>query len=112
MRMTKRAGRYTLSLDVGGSHIKAAVIGKTGDLVSEIRKTDTPKQLTPARLVREIVNAAKGMPHYDRVAVGIPGVVSRNVVYSLPVSGAALVQGIAAGRRAREPARHARPGDE
>ena len=92
--MARRAGRYTLSVDVGGSHIKAAVIGKTGDLVTEVIKEDTPDPLTPAALMRALERSARGMPHFDRMAVGIPGVVSGNVVYSLPASGRRTFKGL------------------
>jgi polyphosphate glucokinase len=92
--MKKRSGRYTLAIDVGGSHIKTALLGKSGDLVSAVQKTDTPKRLTPGTLLKEIVRGAKQVEHYDRVAVGIPGVVSNNIVYSLPVSGRRSFKGM------------------
>lgn len=90
----KRSGKYTLAFDVGGSHVKTAVIGKTGDLVTEVCKSDTPDPLTPSSLMRALVRAAREMPRFDRIAVGIPGVVSRNTVYSLPASGSRSFKGL------------------
>jgi polyphosphate glucokinase len=86
VRMT-RSSRYTLSIDVGGSHIKGALLGKSGDMVSERHKEDTPSPLTPAALLRVIERMAKESPPFDRAAIGIPGVVHGDVVYSLPASG-------------------------
>lgn len=79
--------RYTLAFDVGATNVKAALLGNDGDQVSEPMKEPTPEHLTPARLLGLLARMADGVPHYDRVAVGIPGVVHRNVVYSLPASG-------------------------
>lgn len=95
-------GRYTLSFDVGGSHVKAALIGHSGDVVSERHKIRTPKPLTPNSLLRVIVTIGETIGHYDRVAVGIPGVVHDNVVYSLPVSGRRAFKGFPLGQAVSE----------
>jgi polyphosphate glucokinase len=78
--------RYTLAFDVGGTNVKAALLGKDGDQVTERIKEPTPYPLTPRTLLALLVRIAGHIPHYDRVAVGIPGVVHRDVVYSLPAS--------------------------
>jgi polyphosphate glucokinase len=87
MPSTRRsARRYTLAFDVGGSHVKAALLGKTGDQVTERIKEPTPERLTPSTLLALLVRMAGQVPHFDRVAAGIPGIVHRDVVYSLPAS--------------------------
>lgn len=55
-------------------------------MVSEKLREDTPGRFTPGQLLALIERLAKQMPSYDRVAVGIPGIVHRDVVYSLPAS--------------------------
>jgi polyphosphate glucokinase len=47
---------------------------------------DTPERFTPAQLLALLGRLAKQAPSYDRIAVGIPGIVHRDVVYSLPAS--------------------------
>jgi polyphosphate glucokinase len=87
MPAIRRASRrYTLAFDVGGTNVKAALLGKNGDQVTERIKEPTPDPLTPRTLFSLLVRIAGHVPHYDRVAVGIPGVVHRDVVYSLPAS--------------------------
>jgi polyphosphate glucokinase len=88
MSATRRpARRYTLAFDVGGTNVKAALLGKTGDQVSDRIKEPTPDGLTPGRLLALLERMAAHAPHYDRIAVGIPGIVHGDVVYSLPASG-------------------------
>lgn len=101
--------RYTLAFDVGATNVKAALLGNDGDMVSEQMKEPTPERLTPARLVAVLERMASGIPHFDRVAVGIPGVVHGNVVYSLPASESRAFKGFRLGdeleRRLGAPAR-------
>lgn len=70
----------TLAVDVGGSHVKASVLDPKGRLLHEEERLDTPRGLTPARLVKMIGQLADAMPRFDRVSVGFPGVIRRGVV--------------------------------
>ena len=55
-------------------------------MASEKFSEDTPERFTHSQLLALLARFAKQMPTYDRVAVGIPGIVHRDVVYSLPAS--------------------------
>ena len=55
-------------------------------MASEKLREDTPERFTPAQLLTLIERMAAQMPQYDRVAVGIPGIVHNDIVYSLPAS--------------------------
>jgi polyphosphate glucokinase len=79
--------RLTLSIDVGSSHVKAQTVGIHGGAVTERLKLDTPDPLSPAKLVGLLVHVAKQLAPFDRVAIGLPGIVRHGVVYSLPVLG-------------------------
>lgn len=83
----RRARQRTLAIDVGGSSVKCALLDARGRLASETIREDTPERFTPVQLLTLIQRLAKQMPGYDRVAVGIPGIVHRDVVYALPASG-------------------------
>ena len=82
----RRARQRTLAIDVGGSGVKCALLDARGRMASEKLREDTPERFTPAQLLALIERMAAQMPNYDRVAVGIPGIVHRDVVYSLPAS--------------------------
>ena len=82
----RRVRQRTLAIDVGGSSVKCALLDARGRMASEKLSEDTPKRFTPAQLLALIQRLAKQMTSYDRVAVGIPGIVHRDVVYALPAS--------------------------
>ena len=81
-----RARQRTLAIDVVGSSVKCALLDARGRMASEQLREETPARFTPAQLLALIERMAAQMPQYDRVAVGIPGIVHRDVVYSLPAS--------------------------
>lgn len=98
----RRARQRTLAIDVGGSGVKCALLDARGEMASEKLREDTPERFTPAQLVALLARMAKQMPPYDRVAVGIPGIVHRDVVYALPASGSRAFKRFALGARLAE----------
>ena len=70
-----RARVLTLAIDVGGSHLKAAVVSDTGGLLTERIRVDTPIGSAPKATVRALTTLATSLGAYDRVSVGFPGVV-------------------------------------
>src|SRR5213078_513064 len=82
----RRARQRTLAIDVGGSGVKCALLDARGRMASGKLREDTPERFTPAQLLALLERMATQMPRYDRVAVGIPGIVHRDVVYSIPAS--------------------------
>jgi polyphosphate glucokinase len=79
--------KTTLSIDVGASHVKAQTLGPRGSPRSERMKVDTPDSVTPKGLTNILVDIARQLGDFDRVSVGLPGIVHRGVVYSLPLLG-------------------------
>jgi polyphosphate glucokinase len=77
----------TLTVDIGASHVKAHLLDARGRHLAERVRVDTPESLTPAILVTTIERMAKQVPGFDRVSLGVPGIVHRGVVYSLPLAG-------------------------
>jgi polyphosphate glucokinase len=74
------SGPTTLSIDIGGSHIKGSVLDSRGRMLHERVRVDTPDDLTPSRLVQIIAGLAKQLGRFDRVSVGFPGVVRHGVL--------------------------------
>jgi polyphosphate glucokinase len=70
----------TLSIDIGGSHVKASVLSARGKMVHERIRADTPDNPTRRQLVAIIKQLAAQLPRYDRVSVGFPGVVRDGVI--------------------------------
>jgi polyphosphate glucokinase len=99
----------TLAIDVGGSHIKAALLGATGHLVSDRVRVDTPDPLTPRKLLQTLVEVAESLDAHDRVSVGVNGLVHHGRIYAIPVTSEPAFRGFdLAGklrRRNRRPVR-------
>ena len=75
---------HTLCIDVGGTGIKAVVLDAHGKMVSERQRIETPRPATPDAIVAVITGLVKAAPEFDRVSVGFPGVVKKNVVHTAP----------------------------
>lgn len=108
-RLGTRRGPRTLAVDVGGSHVKASVLDSKGNMLHERVRVDTPRDLTPARLVGLIAGLVKQLPRFDRVSVGFPGVVRDGVVRTAPNLGTERFHGFdlasALSRRLGKPVR-------
>jgi polyphosphate glucokinase len=74
----------TLCVDVGGSGIKAMVVGRDGEVLSGRARLDTPRPASPEAVVLAIVSLAAGQGEYHRVSIGFPGVVEDGVVRTAP----------------------------
>lgn len=74
----------TLSIDVGGSHVKASVLSARGEMLHDAVKVVTPPDVTPAQLVSIVTELVKDLPAFDRVSVGFPGVVRTGVIRTAP----------------------------
>lgn len=73
-----------LSIDIGGSNIKATVLNQKGELTKEYEKTATPSPATPGNVLVAINTLVKDFPAYDRISVGFPGYVKKGVVKTAP----------------------------
>ena len=80
VRRNRALSPITLSIDVGGSHIKGSILDARGTMLHERVRVPTPDDLTPARLVQIISRIAKQFGRFDRVSVGFPGVVRHGVL--------------------------------
>ncbi|MSR47368.1 MAG: ROK family protein [Planctomycetes bacterium] len=71
-------GPVTLSIDVGGSNIKAMPLDPKGKPLAERIKLPTPRPATPAAVVAAVAAVAavaEKSGAFDRVSVGFPGVI-------------------------------------
>jgi polyphosphate glucokinase len=72
----------TLSIDIGGSKLKAMLLDRDGKPVSERQRVLTPAAPTPAAVLAGLDKLRKLLPHFDRVSVGFPGVIKRGTTWT------------------------------
>lgn len=72
---TRSTHPVTLSIDVGGSGLKAMLLDPAGQPVSERQRVVTPTVPTPELVLDGLEELRKMLPGFDRVSVGFPGVV-------------------------------------
>ena len=74
----------TLSIDVGGTGLKAALLDADGNMLGERVKIETPYPCPPETLITSLQGLAGKLPAYDRVSVGFPGLVRSGAVKEVP----------------------------
>ncbi|MEZ5184720.1 MAG: ROK family protein [Candidatus Nanopelagicales bacterium] len=74
----------TLAIDCGGSGIKGSVLDAQGGLLAQRIRLKTPYPLPPRRFVKILLRIAEQLPDFDRVTVGMPGMIRHGVVIVTP----------------------------
>lgn len=64
-----------LSIDIGGSGLKADVVDDQGNMLADRVRVPTPRPAPPEVVVAAIVEMVRCLPAYDRISIGFPGVV-------------------------------------
>ena len=78
------AAPRTLVFDIGGSGLKATVLDAGGVPQHDRVRVETGYPCPPERLVADLADLAKGLPGFDRVSGGFPGVVRDGHVVTAP----------------------------
>lgn len=74
----------TFCVDCGGSGIKGSVVDADGHMLAEKVRLKTPYPLPPERFIAVLQEIASRMPAFDRMTVGMPGMIRRGVVIYTP----------------------------
>lgn len=74
----------TLSIDVGGTGIKASVLDNDGQMIAKRVRITTTYPFQPENLLDIIGQLSSQLPAYDRVSIGFPGVVRQGKVLTAP----------------------------
>ena len=74
----------TLSIDVGGTGLKASVLDPKGVMMADRIRVETPYPCPPTTLVKSLQVIAKQLPSFHRVSVGFPGLVRHGRVIQVP----------------------------
>jgi len=94
-----RTPKKILSIDIGGTGLKAAIVDRGGKLVSDHLRIRTPKPCPPPLLVKSLVELVTPLRRFECVAIGFPGVVRGTKVITAPHFGTKLYAGFDLGGR-------------
>ena len=83
-RERTRKPMMTLSIDIGGTGLKASIVDEAGTLTTDKVRIDTPVGAHPDEVVAVLVKLVAALPGYDRVSVGFPGMVRNGSVLTAP----------------------------
>ncbi|MHA4894977.1 ROK family protein [Pedobacter sp. PWIIR3] len=81
----KKKSSNILSIDIGGTSVKACILTQEGELLTDFKKIPTPKKSTPENIIEIIKQLVSSFDDdFDRVSVGFPGYVKKGVVETAP----------------------------
>lgn len=87
-----------LSLDIGGTSVKSAVLDRDGKIVQNYIKLPTPDPATPEAVLATIKELVKDFT-FDKVAAGFPGYVKNGIIHTAPNLGTEHWKGIDLAKR-------------
>jgi len=86
-QIKRTLAKRILCIDVGGTGLKAAIVGPTGKFLVPRVRIKTPKQRRPADIVPLLVELVKPLGKFDHVTIGFPGMVKAGKVCTVPAYG-------------------------
>jgi polyphosphate glucokinase len=89
--------RRILAIDIGGSHVKAAIVAPSGRFLVERVRVDTPKDCPPHRMIQLLRDLVPPLGAYDHISIGFPGMVRNGKVLTAPNLGTARWAGFPLG---------------
>ena len=73
-----------LTIDIGGSFIKATVLNQEGELLQDYQRIKTPDPAAPQKVLEVIQNLVTDFQDYDKISVGFPGYIKKGIVRTAP----------------------------
>ena len=86
-QIKRTLAKRILCIDVGGTGLKAAIVGPTGRFLVPRVRIKTPQQRKPTDIVPLLVELAKPLGKFDHVTIGFPGMVKAGKVCTVPAYG-------------------------
>ena len=74
----------TLAIDIGGTGLKALVLGSDGTALTERVRVKTPRPATPDTVIPALFKLVEPVGDFDRISIGFPGVVVDGVTLTAP----------------------------
>lgn len=85
---------HILTIDIGGSGIKATVLDQHAHMVVPRKRLDTPDHSSPDKVMETIIELVEDFPPYEKVSVGFPGFVKNGVIITAPNLGTEQWNGV------------------
>jgi polyphosphate glucokinase len=82
-----------LTIDIGGSGLKAAVVDRKGKMIGDRVRVKTPHPCPPEVLLEHLLTLVDPLAPFDCVAVGFPGVVRDGTIVTAPNLGTEDLRG-------------------
>ena len=79
-----RGHKRILSIDIGGTGLKAMIVSDTGKPLSERVRVLTPRPATPEAVLSALNELVAPLGEYERVSIGFPGVVADGLTLWAP----------------------------
>ena len=76
-RTDEAEGPITLAIDIGGTGLKIQALGPEGKPISDRLRVPTPEPATTTAILTALDELKVGVPLFDRVSVGFPGVIKQ-----------------------------------
>ena len=73
-----------MTIDIGGSFIKATVLNQEGELLQDYQKVKTPNPATPQKVLEAIQYLVMDFQDYTKISVGFPGYIKKGIVRTAP----------------------------
>ena len=83
-----------LSIDIGGSRIKATILDRDATMLMDFQKIATPSSPDPGNVIQAILELTGTFDEYHRVSVGFPGYTRQGIVHTAPNLGTPKWRGI------------------
>ena len=83
-----------LSIDIGGSRIKATILDLEGNMLMDFQKIDTPALPDPDNVIQAILALIKDFQAFHRVSVGFPGYTRQGIIHTAPNLGTPRWEGV------------------
>lgn len=83
-----------LSIDIGGSRIKATILDPDGNMLMDFQKIATPPTPDPGNVIQAILDLTRSFQEYHRVSVGFPGYTRGGTVHTAPNLGTLKWKGV------------------
>jgi polyphosphate glucokinase len=74
----------TLSFDIGGTGLKAAVLDFQGNMISDRIKIKTTYPCPPEKMLDDLLRLVEKLPEFDRISMGFPGMVREGKILTAP----------------------------
>lgn len=73
-----------LTIDIGGTNVKACVLDDKGKIITDYVSKPTPKNAGPKEIISTIEKLTANVSNFEKISVGFPGYVRSGIVQTAP----------------------------